>query len=986
VVFLGFVATALAAVPPHVPDTAPTDSCAMCHRAHTADAVVPYRSSDTTETTGTSLLMAPDPTRGDVSLCLTCHGVGQLGSNSDVESAFARVSVHSLAPSSAPYGPNPLYCSSCHDAHGTDRTTSGTPYPALLRSYEGTQAVFTGEQYCATCHTVQPGERWDGLQTFAATGHFSGISMPGTGTGIRCSVCHDPHGSSVAPLLVASLVPTSVASTFTVNADDRTFCIACHPGVSATWSGETTYALSAHALSSKTVTITARWVPEGRRKVGECQVCHAPMGRSNGAGGAIPKLLDASGRVLCDRCHTAGGVASADTSSQARPLANALTLAVVSSPASPTAWAGRVALYGRVATGPGQLAGPREYAVPDGTGPSAAGDVDGDGISELVVASADSPVVTVLRPDPLTGLGSEPTTYAIPAGSPAVALAIANVVADLTTSAPELVIVSDTGDVVLYRVSGSVLSTVAGPVPTGGDGPWGLATGDTTGTARPDVVVTNRSAGTLTILTDDGFFGSVATTARAGIEPVAPSIGHVWRGATSGQIVVCDAAAAATATVRVLDGSGTVLPGAEYLVRSGAGIPSASAVGDVLWSVPASDRAELAVAFTEASGDSSVAVIPQVASGPGLDVAAAIERSTGVRARTGSALVADVDSDGRAELVVGNGGTWARDASAQAPDIRILRANGAGDDLASGSPEVHVAGGAELAGGTPSLVLADFGRVLPSRHPIDESAPSAHVSTETASVARHVTCADCHDSHEAAVKATTAPSVQGLLAGSWGVSVDYSGGVPSFSGPARSDTSYGVCFKCHSSYVDLGGRPDVAAQVDPSNASVHAIVRAATSTVAADTFVAATPAWTASSVLYCTDCHGDDGRGAGQARGIHESDAAPILAGPYEGVASDDPALLCYDCHRRDVYAQTADAPGLSSFSSGALRLHSVHVAAPADGGHGVSCGACHVTHGSVTLPHLLRGDIGFVKTGSHAGTCRTACHTPPLADVPYGQ
>jgi hypothetical protein len=399
--------------------------------------------------------------------------------------------------------------------------------------------------------------------------------------------------------------------------------------------------------------------------------------------------------------------------------------------------------------------------------------------------------------------------------------------------------------------------------------------------------------------------------------------------------------------------------------------------------VPSAGRADVAVTFSDSSGDSSVVVLPQLSSGSGLDASATIERSTGAGGHSGSLLIADVDSDGRAELVVGNGGTWARDVSAEAPGIRIFAANASGDTLAA--PEEHVAGGTELAGASPSLVLADFGAVLPSRHPIDEVAATAHVSTETASALRHVTCSDCHDSHEATTAPTAAPTVQGLLAGSWGVGVTYAAGVPSFTGPARSDTSYGVCFKCHSSYAALDGRTDIAAQVAPASGSVHAIVQGATSTVAAGTFDTSLSAWSGSSVLYCTDCHGDAGAAPSQAHDLHESDAAPILASPYAGVASSDPSLLCYDCHRYDVYATGAhDGPGMSGFveTSPAKRLHALHVGSRADGGLGISCGACHASHGSA-LPHLLRTDIGFTPSGADAGTCVNACHSVPSRSYP---
>jgi len=980
---------AFGALAPHVPDgVASTDTCAMCHRAHTANTAVPYRTPDTTETTGTSLLLSSDPASGDVALCVSCHGIGQLGSNTDVETAFARSSVHSLVPSTAPYGPSPIECSSCHDAHGSDRAPGGAPWPVLLRSYslDSTTPVFTGKAYCATCHTVassvQFDERWSGLAVYMRTGHYSGIATPTTGTGIRCSRCHDPHGSNIAPLLVASIVPMSVVATVTVTADDRTFCMACHAVASASWVGTDTYATSSHALSSKTVTITAHWVPAGQRKVGECQVCHAPMGRSDGAGGTIPKLLDAKRRLLCDRCHFAGSgaVASTDTSSQARPVAGARTLVAVYTPGGGTAH-GIVSLYGRAATGGGALSGPRQYAPANGTGPSAVGDVDGDGAAEAVVASATAPSLTIYQTDPLTGLNLQPAVYAIPAGVTVRAIAIAKVDTLLYPTQPEIVIVGDDGNLRLYDVFGASLLPVGDPVPVGA-GPWGLAAGALDAAVpRADVVVTSRNDATLTIAKADGFGVLSSTSTSVGVAPVAPSIGRLWSDAPAGanQIAVCDASGSAT-TVYILDGTGAEF--ANYDVTAGGGIPTASAIGDVLWNAPDnSGKAELAVAFVNGSGDSKVVVVPQYLGSPGLILLEAVTLPTGIGYRAGTLLAGDVDGDGHAELVAGNGGTWSTGATAVAPSVWIWRSDGTGfPDPA----EKLIGGGTELAGAAPSLALADLGPVFPSRHPIDEAA-AAHVSTETAPFGRHVTCSDCHNSHEATQTAAVAPLVSGQMRGAWGVAVTYSGGVPAFGAPARATNGYEICFKCHSSYTALGGRPDDAAQFAPTNASLHSVSAASTSTVPADTFVTATPAWTSASILNCTDCHGDSSGGTDvqKREQLHESPSAPILKSPYLGADPVNPGLLCYGCHKYTVYESGADDAGSSSSlfqSSGGAKLHSIHVAAPSAGGHGLSCSACHVTHGSVTEPHLLRGDIGFTPdlVLPHAGTCSNACHTSP--------
>ena len=404
-------------------DKATSDACAICHRAHGATGSVPYRMPGSTDTTGSSLIVSSEASGTDVPLCYSCHGIGQLGSAADVQSSFESSSVHVLAPAVSTYGTRPKLCSSCHDSHGSARTASGTPYPALLRSFEGTAVVMTGEEYCAACHTARADERWDGLAVYRKTGHYTGMPLPAKGTGIRCSICHAAHGSKIAPLLVESIVPTSVPATTTVTADDRTFCIACHTAALASWPGTVTsaYAASAHGVSATEVPITARWVPAGTRRVGECQVCHAAMGSSDGTGGALPKLLDARGRALCDRCHEPGGSASTDTSTQAYPSAEAAApeLIAVYQPAVETSWSGRVSIYGRATTGaaPRALIGPREYRYRRRTGPSAVGDIDDDGDAEVVVADKGAPLVTVFSRDPLTGLGSHPATAQVPAAS-----------------------------------------------------------------------------------------------------------------------------------------------------------------------------------------------------------------------------------------------------------------------------------------------------------------------------------------------------------------------------------------------------------------------------------------------------------------------------------------------------------------------------------------------------------------------------------------
>ena len=983
-------AIAIAAIAPHVADGNGTDACAICHRAHTANTQLPYRSQLSVVPTANALVLSADAGRGDVDLCYACHGIASLGASTDVESSFAMESTHSLAPSTSLYGPSPKLCGSCHDSHGQDRAVGGLPYPRLLRAWATTSTlVFSGDEYCATCHAARPSSRFAGLDVYKRTGHYTAMPAPADGTAISCLQCHAAHGSDIAPLLANSVAAPAAPATSVVAANDRRECVACHPAASATWSGATAYARSSHGLATATVPIVAEWPKSPTvRRTGECQVCHDPMGRPDGAGGTIPKLAENRGRVLCDTCHKAGGAAKTDLASLAYPPTEAtkLELAVAYAPAAPTARAGRLAVYSRATAGPSPrpLVGPREYTAPGSVGRISTGDIDGDGRSELVMGEPGVKHVTVYQRDDLRGITRQAGPGVLPIGVNADFVAVADVtVAGVDLGLPEICVVDDTAhELWIYRYLGSVLTTVDGPLPVG-PGVTGIASGDVTGTAKADLAITCSGDDTLRIFTESGgTMVSTVSTTLAGVR--GPSIGDAWdRGAGSkDEVVVCEPGAA-TPGVSVFDGGGALLGSIPATGQPGA-VPYASVVANVLPGVnTGSSGREIAVALMGGTGTSAVEVYPQAALG-GPDAGNALTYVTGARYASGSLAAGDVDGDGRDELVVGNAGIWAKDVTRQGPSVQVLRANLLGLALDPAATITYPGGGSEMAGPeAPSLALADLGAVGPSRHPIDEVARTAHVSTETASVVRHVTCDDCHNVHEATSTVGAAPAVGGRMLGARGVALTDTGvGSFSIAAPARAANEYEVCARCHSSYVPLAGRGDVATDFNTYNASVHAVKAPSTSaTATAGSFEAG---WSNSSVLRCTDCHSN--ADATKPAGPHTASAAPILRRPLWGVSPEAPDLLCYRCHLVGTYLDgTTDSGGRASRfndsskgTSAAFtingKLHMLHTK-----DLGLGCGSCHVTHGSATELHLIRSDVGFKHSLSDdGGSCDNACHTAP--------
>ncbi|GAV31704.1 hypothetical protein emb_1c0401 [Coriobacteriaceae bacterium EMTCatB1] len=892
-------------------------------------------------------------------LCYACHGVDALGSGTDVQSSFLATSAHDLAPASAPYGPSVIQCSSCHDSHGSDEVTTGVPYPYLLRARTSTgTAFFEREEYCATCHFEdRQNDVWDGLGIFKQTAHFAALPEPANGTKIRCSNCHVAHGSAIAPLIVSQIASPALAATVTIAANDRTLCFACHPDPAGTYPGESAYPSSAHASSNATVAIAGEWPAAGAsRLVGECQNCHAPMGSNDGSGTAVPKLLEVDGRALCDRCHDADGPASTDVSATAYPAAAATHLEVLaglSPDATGTAYSTLALAVSEATVAPWPLVGPRESEPAGAVSDVAMGDVDGDGVAEAIVGYADVAKLSILRADPLTGLSR--ADVAIPASAEFVG--VADVLGDLD-GLPEVLALDRGGSTLhVYRWDGNTLAPVT-TVAVGASSS-GMAFGDVTGGLSDDIVVTDDGANEVRIITETGVDQLQVTTTipSAYAAPRGPSVGDVWSASAGPEIVVANAAETSD-TVAVYDGSGALLG----TVAVDADVAGGARAWDTLVVEldGASPGSELAVAVNGFGGASSLNVFRQ--SGGGLNVTP-VRLDTGTAKATSTLASGDVDGDGAAELVCGNGGWW---ASGVGPSAAVF------DGVLTLTQELPL-GGTERAGSVP-LAVGDLGAVGKSRHPVG-AVPGSHNSTETPPFARHVECVDCHDPHEATSTVAAAPAVYGQLKGVFGAAVTNTGaGAAITYADAQPVTNeYEVCFKCHSAYGGWSGVRDIASEVNTRNVSVHSIEESRLTSAPASTFETG---WAADSVLYCVDCHGT--ADAGAPAGPHASNASPLLKQPYAGVATGDAGMLCYACHKRSVYYTGVDDTGSASlfYDATAGALHAAHMNAA-----GLSCGACHVSHGSPTEDRLARTDVGL-SLASDGGACTNACH--PASGVSY--
>ncbi|MDO9108513.1 MAG: cytochrome c3 family protein, partial [Coriobacteriia bacterium] len=750
----------------------------------------------------------------------------------------------------------------------------------------------------------------------------------------------------------------------------------CHTEAKDIFAGSAVYATSTHATSVETVPVAAEWAKNGESmRVGECDVCHNPMGDTDSAGVIIPKLARRQEGDLCLPCHN-GSKGGLDIAQFEFPVdeSSRSEIAMVWDPERIPEVFTSLSAFAAETTGtvPRALFGPREWPIEAATGNAAFGNIDGIGTSELVVADIENDRLMVFRRDSMNGLAR--TVITLPVGVKPSFIAIDDYVDDLSLR-PEIAIVSreivspfaSVLRLLRYNSGTSAYDVVDGPYSVGDD-VTGIASGDVTGTALPDLIVTSAGTQSLRIATKSilgptEIIVSPAYATRAG--PRGPSVGDAISANAGNEIVVANCGVTAN-TISIFNGAGQEI--ASYDATAAAGASAwYTLVADVIPEAQ-SAGAETTIAMRHPTGVSSVLVYERAAGliGPA-------RHDTGTKYNTASLAFGDVDYDGRNELVAGNAGYWGFDVPSVlgvAPNVQAISFGESG--AGSVTSETVRAGGAELAGGQPSLVVADFGPIGHSGHPT-EGATGAHVSTETAGFQQHAECVDCHNPHaEQVTTSYNPPLAPATNRGAWGVKHSVVGTSPlSFTLLKGVTYEYELCFKCHSSWTQPANSwLDIASECDTRNASFHGILSGSTNaSVPLASFVATTPALTNSTVMLCTTCHANSD--SAKPRGPHDSKWSPMLAAPYSGVAYTDTSLLCYRCHKYDVYVTGSEPTTYTLFYDPSLaepQLHKLHV-----GRRGFTCIACHTSHGSDGA-HLVRPGLAWFAYPD-GGACYTECH-----------
>lgn len=266
---------------PHGNFAASTAGCASCHDTHAAS--------------GSSLIYAAN----EKALCYTCHD----GSNSNynIKKEFGEETVgSSVYPSYHPVPNGPQLCTTCHNPHLTNSTT-----PQLLEV--GADKVSTGNAVCGQCHG--PGSAivgGDVYSPFIGTAHDVNMTNPASGTQIKCVRCHQPHGSSIKPLLQNSII-SQTGGVYAVTGNNNTVCFACHQDILGSYSGSTVFQETYHGTKTSSTIADVNY-PGTAYAPTLCLNCHEPHGKTG-----APHYTRVAGNDLCYKCH--------DDSSVVRPAA-----------------------------------------------------------------------------------------------------------------------------------------------------------------------------------------------------------------------------------------------------------------------------------------------------------------------------------------------------------------------------------------------------------------------------------------------------------------------------------------------------------------------------------------------------------------------------------------------------------------------------------------------------------------------------------------
>jgi predicted CXXCH cytochrome family protein len=903
--------------------------------------------------------------------CASCHSgnynpdVALREPPKNILADFSKASNHPLDSTDASTA-----CKSCHNNKG-DKNENGEDYPKLLRVQDENtgQYVFMGNAFCYACHGQGSTKIGGDMRHFESSSHSSGLfADPPSGTAVKCSTCHAPHGSSF-PNLAKAL--------------GKDLCNECHTENDAPTPEDNE--LVTAILTDYSMGLTGS----------QYQI---RVFSQDSYGTTTPKSI----RGPKDYPFYRQPVATTVNTKRSRSLAigdvnndgkNEVIVSTTSKYLDVFNQDISKGLNSSSAYDTGTTGG---YGVIIGNVSSTSSG------NEIIVADSTGNAIKVFR---LTG-GFQLLQTVGTAGTAPKKLAIGDItndgLADIVASN------SGSGNISVFNQSGESLAYY-NKYASGG-GPYGVGIGDVDNNGLNEVAVANTTANTVTLFkqTADGglpisLTKSVSLTGAYGL-----AVGDVLENQAGGEVVVTNK----TANVYVYGSD-------QLLVRSTINAGTGQKAGEIaVGDVNGDNKKDIVV-----SSDPYLIVIPQNGTGTGFasPLTYYVDNNDGKYATTGEQplAVGDIGNlypyghkvnsmsqpcdqchnphrvkainpiEGASGVQPSNPGgrTRLEDSSS---DIQYTGTSWATDTNASYSG--GTAKKSTKLGEKATFTFTGSGVTLYSRK--DTNAGFISVSIDGV----YYPNIDLNGlfQYKVPVFSTNLPYgthtmemlnrlvVFGRNNTIWVDAFDVSPPAQEFAAVDPMDSEYELCLKCHSSNSSpMAGWLDKAVEFSTANSSYHPVEDIAKNLGVRDQAFTLGTSWnptsaddedygSSSAKIGCIDCHSKSTTGSAD---INHGSANAYLLNDSANTEPSDSDMLCYKCHSYNVYYNGTAGSRFKGNSLGAYG-HADHLK------KGLTCFSCHLTHGVLGSAHLIREDLKYTHyegTGTgKGGKCSGSggCHS----------
>ncbi len=279
----------------------------------------------------------------------------------------------------------------------------------------------------------------------------------------------------------------------------------------------------------------------------------------------------------------------------------------------------------------------------------AIGDIDGDGLLDLVVANRNSTSVSVLRNTSTSGNISFAASVDFTTGSAPVSVAIGDLDGD---GKPDLAVANNNAaSVSVLRNTGSngTISFATKVDYTTGSNPYNVAIGDIDGDGKPEIVVTNYTATSVSVFLNTGSLGNISFAAKSdftvGTDPSSVAIGDI-DGDGKPDIAVTNFLSDNLSVLRNTGSTGSIsfATKVDFATRQS---PNGIAIGDI----DGDGKADLTTANANAA---SASVLRNIGSSGTINFDTRVDLSSGTNNLPQAVAVGDIDGDGKPDIAIAN--------------------------------------------------------------------------------------------------------------------------------------------------------------------------------------------------------------------------------------------------------------------------------------------------------------------------------------------